>query len=55
MSIRNSDDANRYYQLLNELVDEYMEKGKIRPSNLRRYLEPGSERFKKFLIRNKLN
>jgi hypothetical protein len=32
-----------------------MSKGKIRPSNLKRYLQPGSERFKKFLIRNKLN
>jgi hypothetical protein len=55
MSINNREDANRYYQIVNELVDEYMAKGKIRPSNLKRYLQPGSERFKKFLIRNKLN
>lgn len=55
MSIESREDANKYYQLVNELVDEYMSKGKIRPSNLKRYLEPGSERFKKFLIRNKLN
>ena len=55
MSIKSREDANKYYQLVNELVDEYMSKGKIRPSNLKRYLEPGSEKFKKFLIRNKLN
>ena len=55
MSINNREDANRYYQIVNELVDEYMSKGKIRPSNLKRYLQPGSERFKKFLTRNKLN
>ena len=55
MSIKSREDANKYYQIVNELVDEYMSKGKIRPSNLNRYLQPGSERFKKFLIRNKLN
>lgn len=55
MSIKSREDANKYYQIVNELVDEYMSKGKIRPSNLKRYLTPGSERFKKFLIRNKLN
>ena len=55
MSINSREDANKYYQIVNELVDEYMSKGKIRPSNLKRYLSPGSDRFKKFLIRNKLN
>ena len=52
MSINNREDANRYYQQINKLVDEYMESGKIRPSNLKRYLQPGSERFNKFLSRN---
>jgi hypothetical protein len=55
MSIKSREDANKYYQIVNELVDEYMSKGKIRPSSLKRYLQPGGERFKKFLIRNKLN
>jgi len=55
MSIKSREDANKYYQLVNELVDDYMSKGKIRPSNLKRYLQPGSERFKKFLMRSKLN
>ena len=54
MSINNREDANRYYQLINNLVDEYTERNKIRPSNLKRYLQPGSERFNKFLERNKL-
>jgi hypothetical protein len=54
MSINNREDANRYYQIINDLVDEYTEKNKIRPSNLKRYLQPGSERFNRFLDRNKL-
>lgn len=55
MSINSREDANRYYQIINELVDDYIDKWKIRPSNLKRYLKPGSERFNKFLERNKLN
>ena len=52
MSINNREDANRYYQQINKLVDEYMESGKIKPSNLKNYLKPGSDRSKKFLARN---
>jgi hypothetical protein len=55
MSINNREDANKYYHLINELVDDYIDKWKIRPSNLKRYLKPGSERFNKFLLRNKLS
>jgi hypothetical protein len=54
MSINNREDANRYYQQINGLVDEYIDKWKIRPSNLKKYLQPGSDRFNKFLERNKL-
>lgn len=54
MSINSREDANKYYQILNELVDEYTEQHKIRPSNLKRYLQPGSERFNRFLEKNKL-
>ena len=54
MSINTREDANKYYQTINTLVDDYIDKWKIRPSNLRRYLQPGSERFKKFLERNGL-
>lgn len=55
MSINNREDANKYYHLVNELVDDYIDKWKIRPSNLKRYLKPGSERFNKFVLRNDLS
>lgn len=55
MSINNREDANKYYHLINGLVDDYIETWKIRPSNLKRYLQPGTERFSKFLERNKLS
>jgi lipopolysaccharide export LptBFGC system permease protein LptF len=54
MSINNREDVNKYYQVINGLVDDYLDKWKVRPSNLKRYLQPGSERFNKFLERNKL-
>jgi hypothetical protein len=54
MSI-NSDELNSYYNKVSELVDEYVERWKIRPSQLRNYLRPGSKRFNKFLERNKLS
>ena len=52
MSINNREDANKYYKEINKLVDDYMESGKIKPSNLKNYMKPGSERSKKFLHRN---
>lgn len=52
--IKNREDANKYYGLINDLVDDYIDKWKIRPSSLKRYLSPGSQRFNKFLERNKL-
>jgi len=54
MSINNREDANKYYQIINELVDEYIDKWKIRPKNLKKYLRPGSDRFNKFLLRHSL-
>jgi hypothetical protein len=53
--INNREDLNKYYKLINELVDEYIDKWKIRPSNLKRYLKYGSDRFNKFLLRNNLS
>lgn len=55
MSITNREEANKYYKLINELVDEYIIKWKIRPSNLKNYLKPNSDRFNKFLERNHLH
>lgn len=54
MSINSREEANKYYRTINLLVDDYIERWKIRPSNLKRYLQPGSERFNRFLERNKL-
>jgi hypothetical protein len=52
MSINSREDANRYYQVVNKLVDEYMDKWKIRPVNLKKYLKEGSDKFEKFIERN---
>lgn len=52
--IANRESANKYYTLVNELIDNYIEKWKIKPSNLKKYLKPGSNRFKKFIERNNL-
>ena len=49
MSISSREDANKYYQVVNKLVDDYMDKWKIRPTNLKRYLKTGSDKFEKFL------
>ncbi len=54
MSINNREDANRYYQQINLLVVDYIDKWKIRPKNLKSYLRPGSDRFNRFLKRNNL-
>jgi hypothetical protein len=54
MSISSREDANKYYQLVNKLVDNYMDKWKIRPTNLKRYLKTGSDKFEKFIERNGL-
>ncbi len=52
--INNREDANRYYHQINELIDDYIDKWKIKPSNLGRYLKTGSDRFNKLLGRNNL-
>ena len=54
MSINSREDANKYYQVVNKLVDEYIDKWKIKPTNLKRYLKNGSDKFEKFINRNGL-
>lgn len=54
MSINSREDANRYYHIVNKLVDDYMDKWNIRPSNLKKYLKKGSDKFEKFIERNGL-
>ena len=46
MIVNNRESANKYYTLINELIDNYVEKWKIKPSNLKKYLKPGTDRFK---------
>lgn len=55
MSINNREDLNKYYDIINELVDEYIDKWKIKPSRLKKYLKPGTKRFQNFLNRNNLS
>ena len=54
MSINSREDANKYYQVVNKLVDDYIDKWKIKPTNLKRYLKNGSDKFEKFINRNGL-
>lgn len=51
--IKNSEDANKYYQLINQYIDEYTDKHKIRPAKLGKYLK-NSEKLKNFLERKGL-
>jgi hypothetical protein len=39
MSINSKEDANKYYQVVNNLVDDYIDKWKIKPSNLKKILK----------------
>lgn len=54
MSINNRDDANKYYQIINDLIDNYIDKWKIRPRNLKTYLKFGSDKLERFIVRNGL-
>ena len=51
--ITNSEEANKYYQLVNQYIDDYTEKWKVRPSNLSKYLLKNNKLIK-FLERNGL-
>lgn len=55
MSIKNRDDANKYYKLINDIIDDYINKWKIRPKNLKNYFKEGTSKFDNFLIRNGLD
>jgi hypothetical protein len=55
MKITNSEEANKYYKLVNELIDQYIKKWKIKPTSLKNYLKPGSPKFESFLVKNRLS
>lgn len=46
------EELNNYYKEINSLVDEYVDKWKIRPSQLKRYFKPGSENFNRLIERS---
>lgn len=52
--MKNSEEVNKYYTIINELVDNYLNEWKIKPSNLKTYLKPGSKKFHSFLSKNNL-
>lgn len=49
----NSEEANKYYKLINEYIDIYLDKWKVDPKNLKRYLN--TNRISNFLKRKGLN
>jgi hypothetical protein len=48
--IKNREEANKYYKIVNDYIDGYVETHKIRPSKLKKYLGK-SQRLIKFLER----
>ena len=57
--IRNSEDANKYYQLVNQYVDDYIEefikKHKFKPSRVESYLLENKAKLKNFISRRGLS
>jgi len=43
--IKTRDEANKYYKLLNELVDDFIDKSKARPIEVYNYIKRNSEKF----------
>ena len=50
--IKNSEDANKYYRVVNEYIDDYLDNWKINPVNLKKYLN--KERLSRFIERKGL-
>jgi len=51
--ITNSEEANKYYQLVNQYIDEYTETHKIKPSKLGNYLK-NNQKLVRFIERKGL-
>jgi hypothetical protein len=52
--MQSSKDLSNYYSIVNDLIDEYVNKWKIRPSKLRKYFRIGGKNYIKFIKRNNL-
>ena len=48
--ITNSEEANKYYQLVNQFIDEYTDTHKIKPSRLGNYLK-NNQKLVRFMER----
>lgn len=55
MIVNDRESANKYFQVVNDLINNYINKHKIKPTNLKRYLKKGSDRYNRFLERNNLH
>jgi len=53
--IKTSEDANKYYQLVNQYIDEYVETWNIKPTNLKSYLLGNKSNLLKFIERRGLS
>lgn len=53
-NIYSSEELTKYYNQINNIIDEYIEEWKIRPTRLKKYLKPNTKRFKSFLKQNNL-
>ncbi len=54
--IDNKSKANEYYNIINNIIEkQYLEKWKINPINLKKYLRKDSKYYNNFLIRNSLD
>lgn len=51
--MRNSEDVNKYYKLINEYIDDYLGNWKVNPKNLKKYLN--TNRIANFLEKKGLN
>jgi len=51
--ITNSEEANKYYQVINQFIDEYTERHKIKPTSLGKYLK-NNDKLAKFMERKGL-
>jgi hypothetical protein len=55
MKITNSEEVTEYYKIVNNLIDQYIQKWKIKPTSLKSYLKPGTPKFESFVLKNGLS
>jgi hypothetical protein len=52
--MKNSEDVNKYYNVVNQYIDEYVDKWKVKPTNLKNYLLGNKSKLINFLERKGL-